>query len=234
MLVLMANQPDAQTIDQLLSDEDPAFFSGLTLTTREFLQENPGIIEYNGLGGKKGLVTEDDLDWFLHNTKIQKLFTQYSEAMSAVRDGVIDVVGSIALHVITEQELRDRLCPTAALTPQELLDGIVFREFSQEQESLVNMFREFILRLSPTDVVNFIVFVTGIPRRPVNAGEWIRVFPVPSLGDIHMPRSHTCHNEFQLPIYTSIDAMETNILKGIREGLTIEGHAQYGAVGAPH
>jgi hypothetical protein len=154
--------------------------------------------------------------------------------MSAVRDGVIDVVGSIALHVITEQELRDRLCPTAALTPQELLDGIVFREFSQEQESLVNMFREFILRLSPTDVVNFIVFVTGIPRRPVNAGEWIRVFPVPSLGDIHMPRSHTCHNEFQLPIYTSIDAMETNILKGIREGLTIEGHAQYGAVGAPH
>ena len=230
MLRMIADPPRIEDLDSLLREEDPEFLQGLGRFTRDLILEYPEMVEYDGLGGRHGFVTEDQLDWFLRESKIRKLFTQYSIAMSVVREGVADVVGPMGLHLVSEEELVAHLCaPDTRLTAQDLLDGIIFRHFTPEHDALMENFRSVILDLSQEDVEKFVVFATGMARRPVSPGPWIKVFPTPLLGDNHLPRSHTCHYEFQLPLYTSAETMREKILLAIRMGLSIEGHTHYTA-----
>ena len=81
--------------------------------------------------------------------------------------------------------------------------------------------------MSAEERTAFHVFVTAMALPPVAAGPWIKVFVVPLLASTALPRSHTCHNELQLPLYTSKERMREKLLFAISETATISGHADY-------
>ena len=232
LLRLVAYKPHVGEYDELLAREDPAFLSGLRAITPDILRTNPELLPFDRLGGldDNDFVTEDNLELYLQLSKEKKLFVDHAPAMSILRAGIMEVIGGLALNVLTETEISERLCARSTpITADEIWNGMIFRNFVESAERLKNDLRAYIFGLSAERLARFHVFVTGIARLPLDTSKpWIKVFFEESLGHDSLPRSHTCHNELQVPPYVNLGQLVTKFNIAIHEGGTIEGHAGYG------
>lgn len=231
LLRLVSVKPSVDQYDELLTREDPAFLRGLRAITPVMLREDPELLPFERLGGLDDeFVSEDNLEMYIQLSKEAKLFVDHSLAMSIVRAGIMEVIGGLALNVMTEEEIADRLCARAApITAEEIWNGMIFRNFDQTHDRIKNDLRQYIFSLSEDSLVKFHAFATGISRLPLDTSRpWIKVFMENSLNANSLPRSHICHNELQVPPYRNLEELATKFNTAIHEGVSIEGHAAYG------
>ena len=241
MLKLPSVVPRMEEHGGLLIDEDVNFHNSYVLNANaDWITANPGIHNYDLLWlgfGEDAVVLPDQAVFYQQLRFAETMYFNRGVEMSYIRDGMTEVIGPAALHVISEEELIERLCPPAVpLTPDIVIQGMEFPRLDEANEAHVlarNLLLQVVAELSPEDIGFFNAFITGVNRRPLIAGPWIKVFVCNSLTDIHLPRSHTCHNELQLPLYTNLEGARAKILQAIRMGRTIEGHAEYHAVVVP-
>ena len=254
-LRIVSSQPTDVELEAMMRFDDNAFYNTMMVSSSsEFIQENPELFEFGGLGGFHGYVTPEQAPLFKRLNFAKKMFFDRSLQLAALRNGMFEVTGSAAFNILTEQELVDRLCSPTPLTPQIIWDGLSFPRFYEQIEHYIHSLairddperealerqrqtlaretareclRQVVFELDEEDLLLFNSFVTGIARRPVTDGPWIKVDIYPALGDAHLPRSHTCHNQFQLPLYSSVEVAREQILKAIRLGQSLEGHADY-------
>ena len=211
-------------LDAILREEDPAFLQGLSwMETTDW--SDAAVVKAHA-----EWLDVDASNWreYIDESKWNKVVGSRAVAVAALRDGIADVIGAGGMFALTPAELDERICRHSdALTADVLIGGIVFREFGPEHTDLQHWLVEVIHEMSAEERTAFHVFVTAMALPPVAAGPWIKVFVAPHLASTALPRSHTCHNELQLPLYTSKERMREKLLFAISETATISGHADY-------
>ena len=233
--VLVNNDID---IDKLLRDEDPAFVGGLeTMEMTDWSDPSCCVswLDFGGLlpNGDAMQVTEVNWRQFVRLRKEQRLWRSMQAELAVFRQGVQDVVGSGIFSMLSELELETRVKERPdILTPEVVFSGIVFRNVDSSEHlhlQIQSWLREVLFDMSHDDLQLFNVFVTGVREPPLTAltTPWIKLFFERSLSTDSLPRTHTCHNELQLPLYESKEQLATKLLTAIRESNSIEGYAGY-------
>ena len=225
-------------VDGLLRDEDPAFLAGLEELRGIDWESPPPTMEwldFEGLvpDGESRKVTEANVGEFIRLRKESRLFWSNLLEFRAFRNGIADRVGYGVFGMLSLAEWQERvLPPSIEITPAFVIAGIDFRNFDSTKESHVNG-REWIAHaiggMTTEQLYLFNIFVTGVKQPPVTAAiePWIKLFFEPSLSPDSLPRSHTCHNELQMPLYETPEQLQLKLMKAVTETNTIDGYAGY-------
>jgi hypothetical protein len=222
-------------MDQLLEEEDPAFLQGIEWIGSVDWSSPPetiGWMNFDGLTrqGDRVPLVEANAGEFLRLSKLKRLFRQRFLGLQAFRDGLTQTVGAGIFSFLTPSELHARILPRPVpLSAEFLVRGMEFRNAPREDDPMRLRFIQTLERMSSEDLVLFHIFVTGVREPPITAESvpWIKVFFVPELALTALPRSHTCHNELQVPLYPTLEVMEAKFRTAIRETNTIEGYNGY-------
>ena len=236
-------ETDMAVIDSLLATEDPVFLASFGEFDEIDWDDPPPQISWMDFSG---LTTNGDLDtvnqgnWqeYVRLNKMKKLFWSNTAAVIEFRAGVMDTIGVGALGMLTEEELRSRILPVEGGFSAELLwNGITFRNLdpsNARHAELQGWLRTMIFEMTDEERGLFNLFTTGVRNPPLTArtGPWIKLFFEPTLATTLLPMTHTCHNEFKLPMYTSLNDFRQKVMTAIRETGSIEGYEGYNAVPA--
>ena len=231
-------------LDELLQVEDPGFLANINWIGSVDWTNPPEAVSdltFDGLlpDGDQISVNPSNYGRFVELSKEKKVYWGYHEALKWFTRGVTDVVGAGIFGLLTESELTERLVPSSTgLSPQSLLSGIELRNFdgANLQHALLKQWLEAIIAsMNEADVYAFNMFVSGARHPPVGAIRrdgtvvpWIKAFFERSLAVDALPRSHTCHNELQIPLYFNQDTFHEKLMLAIHETEGIDGYAGYG------
>jgi E3 ubiquitin-protein ligase HUWE1 len=226
-----------EEFDDILKIQDPFAMRSLSMLTPEFIEANPDSVFFEGMGMMEGeAVTVETLDLFHSLTKEKLMLLNEFTPLLVLRSGIEEVLGRAALHMLTEGELAERILPPSVpLTAEQVWNGIAFRAFDLTLPAHVEvkqLLRTYLDSLDEAGLGRFLAFATGIPGKPIGDQNWLRVMLVPHMDDTYLPRAHTCFNELQLPLYTSLEALTARVEYAIVHGITIDGHAEYDTVPA--
>ena len=233
-LALLANPSAEVDYDAIIDGEDAEFRVNLNKLTEldpETLADMEMTFEGLVAGGAEIPVTVHNLADYIQLAKVQSLFFSRGEALHVFAKGVADVAGSGLFYLLTETELQERLCARpGGLTAELLKAGVERRNFNPaipEHVNLSQWLNEIIDEMTEEERIKFHLFVTGTRDPPVVSRNWIKAFIEPALASNSLPRSHTCHNELQLPLYETKAQMREKVLLAISETGSIEGHVDY-------
>jgi hypothetical protein len=226
-----------EEFDEILKIQDPFAMRTLSMLTPEFIEANSNSVFFGGMGMMEGeAVTVETLDLFHSLTKEKLMLLNEFTPLLLLRSGIEEVLGPAALHMLTEGELAERILPTSVpLTAEQIWNGIAFRAFDLTLPAHVEvkqLLRTYLDSLDEAGLGRFLSFVTGIPSKPIADQNWLRVMLVPHLDGTYLPRAHTCFNELQLPLYTSLEALTARVEYAMVHGISIDGHAEYQTVPA--
>jgi hypothetical protein len=228
----------ANELNALIRDEDPTFLAGIDWIADVNWTAPPptvGWMSFEGLelGGENIPLTAENWERFVRKTKLKKLLWNTAHHMAAFRAGVTDIVGGGILGFLSLEELKKRIQPVqGGFQPELQWKGLDFRNFDPKKIQhafLKEWLRQIIFELSEREIRRFSFFVTGVTEPPVTAETepWIKVFFESALDRNSLPRSHTCHNELQLPLYGSRDVMRQRLVTAFMEADSINGYAGY-------
>lgn len=188
-------------------------------------------------GGRDILVTDDNKDEYLDLLMKHKMFASVKEPLSALLQGLFDVIPRTLLAVFDYQELELLLCgvPNIDVDDWQTHTDVKFQDLdhpSKQERKVVEWFWETVRRFSQEERARLLQFVTGTSRVPVegfkalisNDGR-VRRFGihlvqcgVPPTG--LYPKSHTCFNRIDLPVYHTKDQLETYLTLVINMEIT--------------
>ena len=232
--------PDVD-LDALLVAEDPSFLNGLEWVGQIDWADPPVTAKWQTFdalkweGGSISLSRENAQE-FIHLSKVRKLFTSKRESLKLLRQGITEVVGAGVFGMLTEDEITGRLCRRMDGFPHDLLiAGIVYRNIDESNVAHVQIrqwIRELIAEWTDEDRFAFHKFVAGMREPPATAETepWIKLFFEPSLSLESLPRSHTCHNELQMPLYKDKERLKAKLELAIHESGSVEGYSGYATV----
>jgi hypothetical protein len=226
-------------LDATLDLEDPAFLRGLDRVSLIDWKDPPEAVKWLTFedlipGGENVHLTKSNVELFLSLKKEKKLFGSKTLRSQSFRAGLAHAVGAGLFFMLTSDEVRARVVPSPdLLTAEKLWNGLIFRNFengNSQHDQLKTWFREIVFSWNPSVIRDFNMFVTGVREPPFGAENepWIKVFFEPSLGAEKLPRSHTCHNELQLPLFESLDIFRQKLTTAVTETNTVEGYEGYG------
>ena len=221
-------------IHALMRDEDPVLARSLeALRVIDWTDPPAGIewmtFENLKLNGEEISVSQDNVEEFIKLKSDEWFFGSQQGLVRTFRDGIGEVVGIGVFSMLSEQELEERVLPNLeALTPAVMVQGMTLRNFDSDP-LMGDWLKESIGAMSTEELYMLNFFVSGVRQPPLTASTepWIRVFLEPSLSPGALPRSHTCHNELQLPLYPSKEILASKLLQAIQESNTIDGFAGY-------
>jgi E3 ubiquitin ligase SMURF1/2 len=188
-------------------------------------------------GGRDVLVTDENKEEYLDLLMKYKMFDSVKEQLSALLQGLYDVIPRTLLAVFDYQELELLLCgvPNIDVDDWQAHTDVKYQDLdkpSKLERKVVDWFWETVRRFSQEERARLLQFVTGTSRVPVegfkalvsNDGR-VRRFGihlvqcgVPPTG--LYPKSHTCFNRIDLPVYHCKDQLETYLTLVINMEIT--------------
>lgn len=188
-------------------------------------------------GGRDVLVTDENKEEYLDLLMKYKMFDSVKEQLSALLQGLYDVIPRTLLAVFDYQELELLLCgvPNIDVDDWQAHTDVKYQDLdkpSKLERKVVEWFWETVRRFSQEERARLLQFVTGTSRVPVegfkalvsNDGR-VRRFGihlvqcgVPPTG--LYPKSHTCFNRIDLPVYHTKDQLETYLTLVINMEIT--------------
>ena len=225
----------------LLREEDPSFFHG-TLMIGSIDWESPPEslrdLNFEGLlsNGERVRVDATNVDHYSRLTRQQKLFGSINGGIDFLKAGVMDTVGVGIFSMLSEHEVLERILPIpGGLNGELVFRGITFRNLdsSNPRHRELHQWIEGLLKSMTNEQLSlFNFFVTGAREPPFTSQTlpWIKLFFEPTLSSDSLPRSHTCHNELQMPLYDTEVILRTKLLMAIHDAVTIEGYDGYSTV----
>lgn len=195
------------------------------------------IIEELKPGGKDILVTDDNKEEYLDLLMKHKMFDSVKDQVSALLQGIYDVMPQSLLAVFDYQELELLLCgvPKIDVDDWENHTDVKYQEFDQPikaETNVVGWFWDTVRGFSQEQRARLLQFVTGTSRVPVEGfkalisndgrvrrfGIQLVACGVPPTG--LYPKAHTCFNRIDLPVYETREAMETYLTLVINMEIT--------------
>ena len=150
--------------------------------------------------GVDKLVTYDNRLEYCEMVK-EKRLNESNLQVAAIRDGLVSVIPSEVLHLLTWQELELKVCGNPEVSVEALKKSTRYDSSLSESSKTVKIMWEALELFSNKDRSRFLRFITGRRRLPCT------VFIDSTDGDSSskLPTSATCSNTLYLPKYSSVD-----------------------------
>ncbi|TMW66077.1 hypothetical protein Poli38472_003842 [Pythium oligandrum] len=188
-------------------------------------------------GGKDILVTDDNKEEYLDLLIKYKMFDSVQEQLSAILQGLYDVIPPTLLAVFDYQELELLLCGVPRIDVDDWMrhTDVKYQDYdhpTKPEKKVIEWFWETVRTFSQEERARLLQFVTGTSRVPVegfkallsNDGRvrrfGIQIVPcgVPPTG--LYPKAHTCFNRIDIPLYKTRDDLETYLTLVINMEIT--------------
>ncbi|GAB0092566.1 probable E3 ubiquitin-protein ligase HERC4 [Sergentomyia squamirostris] len=131
--------------------------------------------------------------------------------------GFQKVCGGRILHLFTPRELM------SMVVGNEDYDWFVWQETAEyrngysSSDQTVQWFWEVFHDLSLQEKKNFLLFLTGSSRIPLQGMKAIKIHIQPTLDDKFLPVAHTCFNLLDLPRYRTKEKLRYKLLQAIQQ-----------------
>jgi E3 ubiquitin-protein ligase HUWE1 len=175
-------------------------------------------------GGKDILVTTENRDEYVQCLVDQILKNQASEQTAKFIQGFREIIPVDEIKMFRPDELDLLICGVPEIDVDDLIASCEFSPpYSPSHpviQRLVNVLRGF----SSPEKAQFLLYVTGSSQMPVGglrnlayrAPLTITPGPPPS----HLPLSHTCYHQLELPAYPDEATQRTKLVLAMTEGTT--------------
>lgn len=150
--------------------------------------------------GTDKLVTYDNRLEYCKMVKEQRL-NENKLQVAAIRDGLVSVIPSEVLHLLTWQELELKVCGNPEISVESLKKSTRYDSSLPESSQAVEIMWEALEKFSNKDRSRFLRFITGRRRLPCT----IFIDSTDSDSSSKLPTSATCSNTLYLPKYTSVE-----------------------------
>ena len=188
-------------------------------------------------GGSKVAVTNDNRDEYLQLLLANRMLTSVKTQVEYLLSGLYEIIPPDILSIFDYQELELLLCGVPDI------DAADWRNYTEymggyatqgQKHKVIRWFWAFVEGCDSEEKAHLLQFITGCSRLPAqgfkalvsNDGK-LRKFNIQSISkkDSIYPRSHTCFNKLDLPMYESaaeLDAYMSCVTNGDTFGFTIE------------
>lgn len=184
-------------------------------------------------GGADVAVTADNREEYLQLMLSNRMLTSIQSQVEWFLRGFYEVVPTDLLSVFDYQELDLLLCGIPEISVEDWRRHTEYLGIYHENHRNIKWFWNFVEGCGPEERARLLQFITGASRLPPQGFKALisndgnhRRFNIQSIGrkDSIYPRSHTCFNKLDLPLYSSqeeLDAFVSCIL-GEAYGFTID------------
>ncbi|KAH7827521.1 putative E3 ubiquitin-protein ligase UPL2 [Monocercomonoides exilis] len=215
------------SLQYVLECETPAKLAELDLHFVTTLDDEYGAREFPLVpGGKFIQVVMENREEFVALSCLAHLVWGTEQQMEAIRVGFNDVIPlKLVASAIRGEELAMIMCGDGEVNASDLRAHTEFVNGAGYKE--IDWFFEIVEEMSKEEKARLMVFVTGSPRVPFGGASRLigtieilrcfRIYMIISRKDI-LPRSHTCNNQIDLPLYSSKEIMRKCLLIACFEG----------------
>lgn len=144
---------------------------------------------------------------YVFNSSIKSQFECFKK-------GFLRVCGGEVLNLFRPEELMEMVIGNQNYNWEELEKKTTYKGEYWRQHGVISWFWEVFHSLTTEEKKNFVRFLTGSSKIPINGLE-MTIQPQP-YGDDYLPVAHTCFNILDLPRYTCKEALETKLKLAIQ------------------
>ena len=143
------------------------------------------------------------LDWYF-NKSIHEVFNSFEK-------GFYKVFNRDLSKILSPEELELIICGTQFLDFNELKKGCNYEEYTKDSET-IKYFWEILLEFNEEEKKNFLSFVTGCDRAPIDGLGSLAITISNGGTDLNqLPSAHTCFNNLILPDYRNKEVIKKKI-----------------------
>jgi hypothetical protein len=114
--------------------------------------------------------------------------------------------------------VRACLCATAVVTAAEVIAICqVLHSIGQPGQDMARWLTSAVRQMTEVQLLDLLYFGTAARTLPSAAatGALLRFVPVEGMSADHLPVSHTCSNQVDMPLYPSFEVLQTKLLEAI-------------------
>ncbi|XP_055530268.1 probable E3 ubiquitin-protein ligase HERC4 isoform X2 [Wyeomyia smithii] len=208
----------ANSMQSILDYSEPDFEEVFDLTfstTRDYFGEIQTIeLKPNG---EKIRVTQENKEEFVKlyidyilNKSVAKSFKQFY-------NGFMKVCGGRVLKLFEAQELMAVVIGNEEYDWLALEENAEYRNGYKSSDQTIRWFWEVFHELPLEEKKNFLLFLTGCDRIPIQGMKAIKIYIQPTTDDKFLPVAHTCFNLLDLPQYQTKEKLKYKLLQAIQQ-----------------
>mmetsp|Transcript_1737 Transcript_1737/g.4074 ORF Transcript_1737/g.4074 Transcript_1737/m.4074 type:complete len:796 (+) Transcript_1737:247-2634(+) len=177
-------------------------------------------------GGADIEVTNENREQYLHLLVKFILFDRLAPQLAMLLKGFYEVVPAHLISIFDYQELELLMCGLPNIDVDDWRENTMYRGAYQQKgdrHQVIQWFWEVMGEFSQEQRAKFLQFATGTSRVPVqgfsalqSSDGVLKLFTIDSIPqDKLFPRSHTCFNRIDLPIYPNKQTLKRYILQAL-------------------
>ena len=175
-------------------------------------------------GGSEIPVTNENKHEYVRLVCNDKMARTISEQIKAFLEGLHDLIPAELLRIFDPKELELLISGLPQIDITDLRANTEYYSYSTDSHA-IRMFWEVLLSFDRENKANFLQFVTGTSKVPIDGFgslqgiRGIQRFQIhKALDNSLLPTSHTCMNQLDLPDYPDIETMREKLLLAITYG----------------
>ncbi|EDX08786.1 probable E3 ubiquitin-protein ligase HERC4 isoform X2 [Drosophila simulans] len=210
--------PEANSMQSLL-DYQGADFKEVFDLTFEISRDVFGEAETKCLkpNGNEIAVTLENKQEFV-DLYVDFVFNKSVELhYKAFHKGFMKVCSGRVIHIFQPEELMAVVVGNEDYDWQALQDSCEYREGYTSGDDTIKWFWEVIHDMSEAEKKNFLLFLTGSDRIPIQGMKALKLTIQPTPDERFLPVAHTCFNLLDLPRYKTKERLKYKLLQAIQQ-----------------
>lgn len=186
--------------------------------------EKYGVIEEYDLieNGRNIDVTNENKQQYIDLIVQWRAVTRVQHQMAAVKKGLFEIIPRNILAVFNDHEIEFLFCGVSEIDVKDWRENTLYRRYTPQDDTVVWFWRIVEEEFDNVKRAQLLQFATGTSRIPLNGfkdlqgSDGPRKFTIDKLDDNQMfPRSHTCFNRIDLPVYSSYQELLAKLTMAI-------------------
>eukprot|EP00918_Siedleckia_nematoides_P015819 GHVU01034184.1.p1 GENE.GHVU01034184.1~~GHVU01034184.1.p1 ORF type:complete len:613 (+),score=132.88 GHVU01034184.1:200-1840(+) len=174
--------------------------------------------------GHNILVTDANKEEYVKLVCEHKITDGIQDQLQSFLEGFHELIPMRLLSIFDDKELELMLSGLPHIDLKDLRANTEYSNYSPDDQ-VIRWFWEVLGELGQTHLASFLQFITGTSRVPLGGFRTLQGVRGPqkfkiskAYGTDHLPASHTCVNQLDLPEYDTKEVLEAKLLKAITEG----------------
>lgn len=177
-------------------------------------------------GGRDVDVTNENKFLYVEKRAYYHLYTSVREQIDSFLEGFYEIIPRDLIKIFTYKELELTISGIPDFNVADLKAMTNYNSGYNSKSPQIIWFWEFMETLNRTEKGNFLQFVTGSSKVPIEGFEHLQGMNGPErfqITKIHvrhektLPRGHTCFNMLDLPEYSSKELLFDRMMWAIKE-----------------
>jgi E3 ubiquitin-protein ligase HUWE1 len=171
-------------------------------------------------GGQEIPITDENKEFYFILRVEYETYTSMAESLDSLLQGFDSVIPKEIINGLSTDELNFMICGNPVINFKDWRDNTIYEGEYNMSHKVINWFWEIVYELPSNLKRDLLQFVTGSPRVPIEGFASLKtlrgdratfkIVPVQYYKGV-LPRSHTCFNRLDLPVYPSKALLKSSI-----------------------